>query len=136
VGDRATLTAADVVDTGGAVVGRVDAVELVTVGQRRGLGLAGGHAPRYVLDVDVEHAVVTVGDEVDLLAGTTAVGSWTGDVSPGQYAVQCSAHGAAVAAEVDGCTIRWLEPRRRVAPGQLVVAYEGDEVVGSAVATA
>ena len=62
---RVDLRPGIVVDTSGRAVGRVDAVELVTVGQRRGLGLAGGEgAPRYVVDVDVSTATVTVGDGV------------------------------------------------------------------------
>src|SRR5688500_13943619 len=63
VGGRAPLTAGRVVDAGGREVGRVDAVELVTIGQRRGLGLPGGHAPRYVVGVDVAAATVVVGGE-------------------------------------------------------------------------
>jgi tRNA-specific 2-thiouridylase len=135
VGARAPLTPGRVVDRAGAEVGRVGAVELVTVGQRRGLGLRGGHAPRYVVDVDVASATVVVGEERELLADETRVGRWTGGEPAGRFAVQCSAHGAALPADVVGGTVRWLEPRRRVAPGQLVVAYDGDEVVGSAVAT-
>ncbi len=48
-------------------VGAVAAVELVTLGQRHGLGLPGGSDPRYVVDVDVPTATVTVGSEADLL---------------------------------------------------------------------
>jgi tRNA-specific 2-thiouridylase len=138
--DRMELTPADVVDTAGRVVGRVDAVELVTVGQRRGVGLAGGHAPRYVLDVDVTSATVVVGDAVDLLVDTSPIGPWTWTHEPVERAhlVQTSAHGAAKPAVVDegAGVLRWSEPRRRVARGQLVVAYDGDRVVGWATAAA
>ncbi len=44
---------AAVVDTSGTPVGEVDAVELVTIGQRRGLGLPGGGEKRYVVEVDL-----------------------------------------------------------------------------------
>jgi tRNA-specific 2-thiouridylase len=137
---RAALTPGRVVDRAGRAVGRVDAVELVTVGQRRGLGVAGGHAPRYVVDVDVANATVVVGDEADLLVGATPVGRWTwsGEPMGGALLAQCSAHGPAAPADVDPVAglVRWRSPHRRVAPGQLVVLYDGDEVVGSAVATA
>jgi tRNA-specific 2-thiouridylase len=139
IGDRAALTPATVVDTAGTVVGAVDAVQLVTVGQRRGLGLPGGHAPRYVVDVDAAAGVVTVGGEDDLLVASTPVGTWAWADAPvgGRLRVQASAHGAATAADIDPAAgaVRWVEPRRRVAPGQLVVLYDGDEVVGSAVAS-
>jgi tRNA U34 2-thiouridine synthase MnmA/TrmU len=50
----------------GDYLGSTDAVELVTVGQRRGLGVAGGER-RYAIDVDVATRTVRVGDESDLL---------------------------------------------------------------------
>lgn len=141
LGERGvTGTSGRVVDVDGAELGTVPAVELVTVGQRRGVGLPGGHAPRYVVDVDVAAATVVVGDPDDLLVDATPVERWTWASGPvsGRFLVQASAHGAAVAADVDvdGGVVRWVERRRRVAPGQLVVLYDGDEVVGSAVATA
>jgi tRNA-specific 2-thiouridylase len=136
VGDRLALTPGTVVDTGGAPVGEVAAVELVTIGQRRGLGLPGGHEPRYVVDVDVPGAVVTVGSAAELQVSSTPVGPWTWADGPvgGRLLAQASAHGAATAADVDpdAGEVRWVEPRRRVAPGQLVVLYDGDQVVASA----
>jgi tRNA-specific 2-thiouridylase len=134
VGARLPLTPGRVVDTGGRQVGHVEAVELVTVGQRRGLGLPGGHAPRFVVSVDVDAATVVVGDEAELAVPTTPVerATWP----DGRWLVQCSAHGRALPADVTGGEVRWASPHRRVAPGQLVVAYDGDAVVGSAVATA
>jgi tRNA-uridine 2-sulfurtransferase len=136
---RTTLHPARVVDRDGTQVGRVDAVELVTVGQRRGLGVSGGNdAPRFVVDVDVAGRTVTVGGADDLLVDHTPITgvTWT-DGSPGTpVLVQCSAHGEAVPATVDGDVIRWCEPRRRVAPGQTVAFYDGNLVIGSALVTA
>lgn len=138
VGPRLDLTPGRVLDADGRQVGAVDAVELVTVGQRRGLGLPGGHDPRFVLSVDVPSATVVVGSASDLLVSSTPVGPWTWSDAPvaGRLLAQTSAHGAATAVDVDlaAGSVSWLEPRRRVAPGQLVVLYDGDEVVGSAVA--
>jgi tRNA-specific 2-thiouridylase len=140
VGARLAVRPGRVVDRAGRDVGAVPAVELVTVGQRRGLGLPGGHEPRYVLDVDVDAAVVTVGTAADLLVDTTPVAGFTWAAAPvgGPVLAQASAHGAATAAAVDPAAglVRWRAPRRRVAPGQLVVLYEGDEVVGAATAAA
>jgi tRNA-specific 2-thiouridylase len=139
LGSRMVFTPGRVVDSGGRDVGIVDAVELVTVGQRRGVGVAGGHAPRYVLDVDVDAATVVVGAPEELLVDTTPFARWvwTDVALTGALAVQCSAHGEARAAVVDtdAGVVRWREPRRRVAAGQLVVAYAGDQVVGCATAT-
>src|SRR5262245_16780655 len=139
LGARMAFTPGRVVDSGGRAVGTVDAVGLVTGGQRRGVGVAGGHAPRYVLDVDVAASTVVVGAPEELLVDTTPFGRWSWiDVEmAGELSVQCSAHGEPRAAVVDteAGVVRWREPRRRVAPGQLVVAYLGDEVVGCATAT-
>ena len=135
--DRMTLTPGRVVDTGGAVVGTVPAVELVTVGQRRGLGLAAGRR-RYAVGVDVAAATVTIGSAEELLVDEVRLDrcSWFGDEPSGPVAAQCSAHGDAVPAEWDGpsSTVRFLEPVRRVAPGQSVALYRGDEVLGGGLA--
>ena len=50
---------------------------------------------------------------------------------------QCSAHGAAQPGSFDAVTstLTWDEPRRRVAPGQVVVLYDGDGVIGGGLAT-
>jgi tRNA-uridine 2-sulfurtransferase len=134
--DRLPLRAAAVVDGEGRSVGRVDAVELVTLGQRRGLGLPGGGRPRYVVAVDPAGAVVTVGDEADLLVERQPVLDLRWAVGPvaGPLLAQTSAHGTARPARVEGTAVVFDPPARRVAPGQAVVLYEGDEVVGSATA--
>ncbi|MFN8016507.1 MAG: tRNA 2-thiouridine(34) synthase MnmA [Acidimicrobiales bacterium] len=147
LGDRIPLTPGRVVDRTGAELGTVEAVELVTVGQRRGLGLAGGGAPRYVVDVDLRSATVVVGDRDDLLVAEQPVAGlrWAAAPELGPVMVQCSAHGAPQAAVIEpspagsaaegAAVVRWDEPQRRVAPGQSVVAYVGDEVVAGAIAT-
>jgi tRNA-specific 2-thiouridylase len=119
------------------VVGRVDAVELVTVGQRRGLGVAAGER-RFAAEVDVERRRVVLGDEADLAATETALTTrtWTSEpLAPGaSVLVQASAHGHAVAGSLTDGGVRLIEPRRAVAPGQTVALYVGDEVVGSGIA--
>ena len=54
------LTAGDIVDADGTVIGRHDGIANYTVGQRKGLGIGGGE-PRFVLAVDAEHNRVVVG---------------------------------------------------------------------------
>jgi tRNA-specific 2-thiouridylase len=140
---RVPLHAARVVDTDGVEVGRVDAVELVTVGQRRGLGLAGGDgAARYAVDVDVARRTVVVGTVDDLLVDVTPIErvTWSGDAVAADLdvLVQCSAHGAGRPARIDDRSglVRWTTPQRKVAPGQTVAFYVDDVVVGSAVVSA
>lgn len=127
---------ADVVDGEGRTVGRVPAVELVTIGQRHGLGLAGGTEPQYVTGVDVGRATVMVGGRRDLLVDHVALASldWVDGPVVGPVLVQTSAHGSVRAGTVDGAIVRFAQPERRVAPGQSVVLYEGDEVVAGGIA--
>jgi tRNA-specific 2-thiouridylase len=94
-------------------------------------------APRYVLDVDVPARTVTVGpldslltDEVHLDGAT-----WVDGVEPrGAVLVQSSAHGGVTPATFGEGTVRFVEPVRRIAPGQSVVLYDGDRVLGGGVA--
>ena len=152
---RVGLRAGQVVESSGEVVGHVDATELVTVGQRRGLGTGGG-ARRYALSVDPSAGTVVVGDLADLMTDVVELTSvtWVGRPAGGAVAAQCSAHGAPVQATIVGSpvqatiagspaqaqatlagpTVRFAEPHRRVAPGQSVVLYRGDEVLGGGIA--
>jgi tRNA-uridine 2-sulfurtransferase len=130
------------VDTAGRHVGALAALELVTVGQRKGVGLPGGGPVCYVVDVDVAAGVATIGSPADLLVDAQRVGScsWVDGPVVGEVLVQCSAHGsphrAALAADGDVTRVDWLDRQRRVAPGQSMVFYDlGDQfVLGGGVA--
>ena len=135
--ERLPLHAGRVVDRDGRDVGTVPAVELVTIGQRKGLGLGGSPTPRYAVAVDVAARTVTVGAEDDLLTRSLVVErmTWVDAPVAGEVEVQYSAHGAARAATFADGVVRWSRPQRRVAPGQSVVLYRGDEVLGGGVAS-
>ncbi len=131
LGDRIAFRPGRVVDGEGHLIGDVDAVEMITIGQRRGIGLPGGGPKRYVVDVDVPTATVVVGDDADLLGRSMRVDrvTWTDVPTEGRVLAQCSAHGAAQPATiiVDGAAgveVTWSAPQRRVAPGQSVVFYD------------
>lgn len=132
---RIPLHPGRVVDATGAQVGRVEALELVTVGQRRGLGTGGG-ARRYALSVDPGTRTVTVGEATDLLTGSVRLSQlcWVRGPVEGEVEVQTSAHGDPVTATFDAATVHFARPQRRVAPGQSVVLYRGDEVLGGGIA--
>jgi tRNA-specific 2-thiouridylase len=133
---RVGLRPGTVVDTTGNELGTVEATELVTVGQRRGLGTGGG-GRHYALSVDPVAGTVVVGGLDDLLTDRVelAAMTWVGAAAAGPVLAQSSAHGEAVDAELDGSTVRFAAPHRRVAPGQSVVLYRGDEVLGGGIAT-
>jgi tRNA-specific 2-thiouridylase len=160
--ERIALHPADVVDGEGRPAGTVDAVELVTVGQRRGMGHGSDGRRRYVTGVDVAARRVTVGSAAEALCSSVVlVGSsltWVdGPLAAGSRAVaQVSAHGRPVPCtlvsgpdgsgealsgpEVSGAAgleVRFDSPQRPVAPGQTVALYDPldpDSVVGAGIA--
>jgi tRNA-uridine 2-sulfurtransferase len=129
LGARLDLHPGRLVDAGsGDDVGTVPAVELVTVGQRRGLGAGPGGVRRFAVAVDVGAATVVVGSREDLHTSAVAVEAWSwvgAAVAIGTtVAVQTSAHGAMAPGVVSATGISFASPQRRVAPGQAVVLYE------------
>lgn len=148
LGARIGIRRGAVVDAEGAVLAEHDGVHGFTVGQRKGLGIAGPGAdglPRYVTSIDAQSGTVRVGPAADLdvwtLVGQKPVfTSGSVPVAPVECDVQVRAHGgiAAAVAEVrDGLLVATLRsPLRGVAPGQTMVLYradpEGDEVIASA----
>jgi tRNA-uridine 2-sulfurtransferase len=138
LGARIPFRRGTVVDAAGTVLGDVPAIEMVTLGQRRGIGLPGGGPKRYVTAIDQVTATVVVGDEADLDVDELIVDNvvWADRPHVGDVMVQCSAHGAAVPAWLDAGTVRWHRPQRRVAPGQSVVFFDPTDryVLGGGIA--
>lgn len=140
--DRISLRPGRVVDTSGQTVGEVPSVEMVTIGQRKGLGIGGSPEPRFVVDVDSASAVVTIGSKADLLQSRCSLNDlvWTAEPVDGPVEMQISAHGRPIPGRLrdgdgaHGWEAVWDVPQRRVAPGQSVVAYLDDRVVAGAIA--
>ena len=155
--DRA-LEAGDILDTSGRVIGRHRGAIRYTVGQRRGLGVAAAH-PLYVTAVDARANTVTLGGEVDLMARALIARNWiwTGADAAHAAALDVEAEApVAVCAKIryhqpdqeavlhlldsddrldrtgTGPVMRidFAEPQRGIAPGQAVVVYRGDAVLG------
>lgn len=140
LGSRIPLRRGRVVSLDGEDVGEVEHVELVTVGQRKGLHAAGAAEARYAVAIDVEAGVVVAGGRDDLLVDAVELTDvvWSGGPVHGSVLVQCSAHGSPRAATVDPLAdgraiVRWRAPERLVAPGQSVVFYDGDLVLGGGI---
>ncbi|HVE98437.1 MAG TPA: tRNA 2-thiouridine(34) synthase MnmA [Mycobacteriales bacterium] len=144
--DRLGSSPGDVVDETGAVVGAHDGAHVFTVGQRRGLDLrspAPDGKPRYVLSISPVTSTVTVGPRHALRVRRIVARrpTWTGSspAGPVECTAQVRAHGIAVAAraELSGDdlvveALRTGDGFDAVAPGQTVVLYDGDRVLGSA----
>ncbi len=128
-----------IVDTRGRKLGTHNGVSSFTIGQRKGLGLALGY-PLYVVDIDRTTNQVTVGSEEETLKDRCLASgvNWIGLESlseprrvkakirynhPGADAVVNSAGKNRV-------TVRFEVPQKAITPGQAVVFYEGDRVLG------
>lgn len=127
LGDRIPLAPARLVDTDGVDVGSVASVELVTIGQRRGLDLGGAEDRRYVVDIDRPAGVVTVGGREDLMVERQQIDdlAWSAEPVSGPLLFQCSAHGQARPGHLEGDVIVWGQPQPRVAAGQSIAVYLG-----------
>jgi tRNA-specific 2-thiouridylase len=138
VAQRADVRPGPIVDTAGHVVGQHAGIVGYTVGQRRRLPARGGQGPLYVIGVDAAANAVVVGPADSLLApGLVAEDvSFVSQPPSGEVPVlaQIRYRGAPVPATLlvrDGTAeVRFAEPQRAVTPGQAVVFYDGQRVLG------
>ncbi|ATY86556.1 tRNA 2-thiouridine(34) synthase MnmA [Kyrpidia spormannii] len=138
MGDSA-VAPGDFVDTEGHVVGRHEGVPFYTIGQRKGLGVAVGH-PVYVVDIQPERNRVVLGPRERVFAAGLVASkvNWVSLPRPdGPTRVNAKIrYGAPEAAatlypEEEGrVRVEFDEPQRAVTPGQAVVFYRGEDVVG------
>ncbi len=132
----------DIVDTAGRILGHHEGIWNYTIGQRRGLGIAASR-PMYVLALDAQHNRVVVGSEEETFgqALTASRVSWLSVAAiNGPLEVQAKIRStgvpksALVAPLEDGrISVRFAEPVKAVTPGQSVVLYDGDVVLGGGV---
>ncbi|MEO0964277.1 MAG: tRNA 2-thiouridine(34) synthase MnmA [Planctomycetota bacterium] len=137
------LDEGEIVDTSGAVLGTHGGQQRFTIGQRRGLDLAMGY-PIYVVDKDAEANRVVVGTKADLAATGCVAGkvNWLDGALPDDWrpcGVKVRYNGGEGAGAVrvatggDGATeieLRFDASIEAVTPGQAVVCYDGDRVIG------
>ena len=131
------LVGGEVVDRAGHVLGRHQGVHTVTIGQRRGLGIAAAE-PLYVVDIDNRSKRVVVGSKPELkCAGLVArsVNWLEPPESEIEAEVQIRYRAPAVACRIrtrseDTCEVHFAEPLPAVTPGQAAVFYRGDRVLG------
>jgi tRNA-specific 2-thiouridylase len=121
------------------VVGTHDGVHRFTVGQRKGLGLS-SPVRLYVVGIDAEQGAVTVGsrEALERYELTASGVNWIAGTPPpaGTCAtaqIRYRHREAAVSiTPLDGDRVqaRFEEPQYAVAPGQAVVFYDGEIVLG------
>lgn len=132
------FTPGDVLDEAGQVLGEHDGVASFTIGQRRGVGVAVG-SPVYVTEISAGSRTITLGPKPSLLKHGLVADrvNWLCPAPTSSLRVHAKiryAHRAATATvtPVDAGVIRlrFDEPQSAITPGQAVVLYDGDRVLG------
>lgn len=143
VGERSKPKPGEMVSTSGEVLGTHPGIQFFTIGQRRKLGLKGNTpAPMFVTHIDAETNKVVLGLEHELLrsdlwasrlsylAGHEPIGPvevtakirYKSDVSPATL----TSHG-------DWAEIHFHEPQKAITPGQAIVFYQGEAILGGGI---
>ncbi len=134
--------AGDVINTDGKVVGRHDGLINYTIGQRKGLGIAFGK-PTYVIGKNSSDNTLVVGSEQELMKKSLIADdlNWI-SVPELTEPIICKAktryrmqeQPCVLYPEPDGRVyVEFIEPQRAITPGQRVVFYDGDIVIGGGV---
>ena len=142
----------DILDAAGAVVGRHGGQHRFTLGQRRGVGVALGHAI-YVVEKDAAANTITVGaasalmsvscvaGEANWLASEPAAGEWLAcdikyryntPVAPGRVRTLAAGTGRTPSGRLGRFEAEFDTPQSAVSPGQAIVVYQasGPTVLG------
>jgi tRNA-specific 2-thiouridylase len=126
-----------IVDSSGQVLGQHEGYALFTIGQRRGLRVAAGE-PMYVTAIDPGSATVTIGPREEVMRQDLSAGqaNWHADM-PEQFdaVVQIRYNHVGAPARVrrtgdQTFDVHFSEPVAAVTPGQAVVIYCDDRLVG------
>ncbi len=128
-------------DTMGNVLGEHNGLINYTIGQRKGIGAYG--RPMFVMRIDGENNALILGEkgmEFSKSIKATDVNYLSDKIPPGEFSAQVKIRYQAKPAEAliipeenNGATILLNEPQRAVTPGQSVVFYDGEYVLGGGV---
>ena len=139
VRERVAARPGAIVDTAGRRLAEHAGVVNYTIGQRRGVPARGGEEPLFVIDIEPATDTVVVGrheelladgllaDELSFISGETPVDEvhvlarirYRGDMAP-----------AILRVNGENAEVHFERPQRAVTPGQAVVFYDADRVLG------
>jgi len=132
------VKAGDIVDTEGRALGRHKGLAQYTVGQRQGLGLASNER-LYVLRFDTANNRLVAGTEDQLLNNRLSATklSWVSGKAPQEptnITVKIRYKSPEAAAKLHirqgRAEVQFVKPQRAITPGQAVVFYHGEAVLG------
>ena len=137
--DKEAVKKGNIVSVDGEVLGKHDGIHKYTIGQRRGLGVA-AIKRQYVLGFNLETNDVILGDEEGLFSKGLIAKNCnfiSFEKLSGDYkcAVKIRYSGNEWDCVISPCedgkvSVQFDKPQRAVTPGQAVVFYNGDEVIG------
>ena len=134
-----TIKPGPILDEEGNILGRHRGIIFYTIGQRKGLGLSAGE-PLYVIAIDPETNTVVVGSK-DRAYGNELIASGLNWMTPDKTGTPIKVNAKIryrhpeVETEVtplgeDKVYVKFMEPQLAITPGQAIVFYDGDSVVG------
>jgi len=128
----------EIINESGRVIGHHEGHQHFTIGQRRGVPVALGH-PVHVIAKDPRSNTITVGPREQLLRTSCTATRTNWLVEPPAAFIACTAKvrsnadpvpARVRATGVDAIEVVFDEPVEAIAPGQAVVCYREDEVIG------
>lgn len=137
-----TAPAGNFVDENGSVLGKHNGIYRYTIGQRKGLGITFGE-PRYVVSINPSDHTVTLGRDGsqyrrELTASRMNYIPFDSLSEPLEVTVKIRYQAKPAPAlveplESDRVRVTFFEPQRSVTPGQAVVLYDNDTVIGGGI---
>jgi tRNA-specific 2-thiouridylase len=141
VSQRFSTLPGDIIDTQGKKLGQHQGIAFYTIGQRHGLGLASGQ-PLYVIKIEPERNRIVLGPENELYSQKLAARklSWISGKAPREpITVRAKIRYKSKEAEAilfprgDSVDVHFAQPQKAVTPGQAIVFYNLDEVLGGGI---
>lgn len=140
LGHYLPLRKGDVLNEHGVTIGEHDGAALYTLGERHGFRVtqkSSSQAPWYIVSVDTHKNTITVSQNKDASAAREVRlidTNWVG-AHEGAFIGQARYREVPVACEVNGDTVKFTDPHL-APPGQSLVIYDGDKVVGGGIISA
>lgn len=136
---------APLIKGGGGIIGRHAGLPLYTVGQRKGLAI-GGAGPYYAAKMDYKKNILYVvnGHDNKILYSNKLIAknvNWLAGVEP-KLSLKCEAviryrhqpvKGAVIKISKNKYQVKFTEPQRAITPGQSVVFYRGEQILGGGI---
>jgi tRNA-specific 2-thiouridylase len=140
--DDSILKTGPILTTKGEKIGKHKGLQLFTVGQRKGIEIGGEEKPWYVVSLDYKQNALIVGKNHELFQKKFTVGNLTfteNDLKNGEYKISARIRyrfppqKAVLTKTNNSAVIVFEEPQRAITPGQSVVFYSRNRVLGGGI---